>query len=197
MYILIADDHDLFRGGIRALLQQLDNITICEASNRDEISAQLDNQVQPDILLLDLDMPGVGSVDNVKEICTAAPKVAVMITSGNDAPHIIDSCFCAGALGFLPKSSSADIMLLAIQTVYAGEMYIPSKIYHHEQKQVVLTPRQREVYTLLTEGNSNKEIARVLNISESTVKQHMTILFRKLDVSSRVQALQKASVAHI
>ena len=197
MHILIADDHDLFRDGVRLLLQQLDHVTICEACNREEISAELRQKKQADILLLDLGMPGMTGVHDVKEICASAPKVAVIVLSGNDASHTIDACLSVGALGFLPKSSSTDTMLSAICTVYAGGMYIPPKLYDNNLKPTLLSARQKEVCALLTEGHSNKDIAHLLSISESTVKQHISALFRRLNVSSRTQAIQKATAIQI
>ncbi len=194
MHILIADDHDLFRDGIRLLLQKLADIVISEAHNREGINTQLQQTNQPDILLLDLDMPGVGSIAAVQEICTYAPKVAVIVMSGNDASNTIDACLSAGALGFLPKSSSTDDMLFAIRKVFSGETYIPEKLYDNNPSIITLSPRQKEIYTMLKMGNSNKEIAHLLDISESTVKQHITELFRKLSVSNRIQAIQKSFI---
>jgi len=187
MRILLADDHDLYREGVQLLLQQLGNVDICEACNRDEIQKKL-KQEQPDILLLDLDMPGVGCTSSVHEICLLYPTVAVIIMSGNNSPQTIQSCLEAGVAGFIPKSSSTDVMLAAIRVVYAGGKYIPPQAYEH-QPSYALSSRQKEIFQLLNEGKANKQIAASLNITESTVKQHITELFRKLGVSNRVEAI--------
>jgi len=191
MQILIADDHDLFREGIRLVLQQLGDVMICEARNREQINLQLSQNALTDILLLDLDMPGVYSADSVKEICSSFPKVAVIIMSGNDTRHIIETCLQAGAAGFIPKDSSSDIMISAIRIVYSGGKFIPSKA-NSDSHTIPLSHRQKEIYKLIIEGNTNKDIANTLNISESTVKQHISELFRKLEVNSRVKAILKA-----
>jgi len=191
MHILLADDHDLFREGIRLILQRLDDIAIYEASNREEIEHQLHQNPSIDILLLDLNMPGVGSAKSVKEICTSFPKLAVIVISGNDSTHTIETCLQAGAAGFVPKDSSREMMLSAIHIVYGGGKFIPSKAYSNCDA-YSLSHRQKEIYELIIEGQSNKKIASHLNISESTVKQHITELFRKLNVSGRVQAILKA-----
>lgn len=197
MRILVADDHALFRDGIRLLLKNIENIVLSEACNRDEINQQLNKTPLPDILLLDLAMPGVESVQAVKDICQTHPQVAVMILSGNDSEHIVHACLSAGALGFLPKSSPTEVMLNAIHSVYAGEIYTPLPTPSNIPQTIALSPRQKEVFTLIATGESNKQISHALNISESTVKQHVSEVYRKLDVSSRTQAIQKANHIHI
>jgi len=187
MHILIADDHHLFREGIHSILLRLSDIIISKASNFDEITQVL-KSTQPDILLLDLNMPGVINISQVKEICNLAPKVAVLVLSGNENPHVIASCLQAGAAGFLPKSAPLDLMFQAIQAVYNGEKFIPKFI--EPLIHVALSPRQTEILSLITQGTSNKNIAYQLSISESTVKQHITEIFRKLHVSNRVEAIQ-------
>jgi len=194
MHILVADDHDLFRDGIRILLEKLGDVVVSETNNREGIDLQLQSAKQPDILLLDLDMPGVGSVLSVREICLSAPKVAVIVMSGNDAVSTIDACLNMGALGFLPKSSSADIMITAIKNVFSGDIFVPEKMYMSSPSVISLTPRQKEIYVMIKTGNSNKEIAYLLGIQESTVKHHITELFRALNVSNRIQAIQKAFI---
>jgi len=192
MNILIADDHDLFRDGMILLLQGMDVSHITEAANRMQVEAHLKNPIPPDILLLDLAMPGIGSTLAVQELCGISPSTAIMIVSGNDDPQVIQSCIQAGAMGFLPKSSSSDCMRTAIQAIYSGEMYIPS--IPKSTPYINLSHRQKEILNLIIQAQSNKEIAYVLGISESTVKQHITELLRKLEVSSRTQIIQKASI---
>lgn len=192
MHILLADDHDLFREGIRLVLQQLDHVVLSEASNRREIEIQLQQDSTIDILLLDLNMPGIGSTESVKEICSLFPKIAVIVMSGSDSKHIIEACLQAGAAGFIPKDSSSEIMICAIRIVYGGGKFIPSKA-NPDECSSHLSHRQKQIYSLIIEGKSNKQIATTLQISESTVKQHISELFRKLQVSTRVQAILKAN----
>ena len=199
MNILIADDHGLFREGIRLLLEQLGDLVISEAKNRQEIHEQLSQGNTIDLLLLDLNMPGINSFEGVKDICASLPYTTVAVMSGNDANYIIEACLNAGALGFIPKSSSGKVMIHAIQMMMSGERYIPSKLFDGKRKLLPhgsadISPRQQEVWALLAEGKSNKAIADVLGVSESTVKKHVTALLRKLGVHSRAEAMHKAQL---
>jgi len=197
MHILIADDHTLFRDGLRLLLQKLGDVVISEAKNSLEIKAFLSNSDAIDLLLLDLDMPGINHTEHVRHVCEHAPSVAVVVISANDTNHTIGACLKAGALGFISKASTNDIILNAVRIILAGERYIPSNTLENLIKPLPntstsISPRQQEIWSQLAEGKSNKEIARTLGLSESTVKQHVSGLFRKLGIKSRAQAIQKA-----
>jgi len=198
MRILIADDHDLFREGLALLLQPLVEVSsLSEAACSGDIEQCLQKTPLPDILLLDLDMPGIEGTASIQKICQATPSMAVIVISGHDAPQTIHACIQAGAMGFLSKSSSKDTMLSAIRNVYAGNIYIPPETNSVTTEQVDLSPRQSEIFPLILEAKSNKEIAYLLDISESTVKQHITVLLRKFDVFSRAQLIKKASAFQI
>lgn len=201
MNILIADDHGLFRDGIHHLLQKLGEVSISEAKNLGEIEENLGQSPPLDILLLDLKMPGIDNISVVQRLCDTSPMTAIIIMSGSDDVQTIKSCINAGAMGFIPKSSSSEAMLAGIRLVLSGECYIPAKAYENQQNMVSknghgITPRQREIWDVLAEGKSNKEIAYLLGLSESTVKQHLSALFRTLGVNSRIQAIQKHHSTH-
>ncbi|MBN4061420.1 response regulator transcription factor [bacterium AH-315-G11] len=199
MNILIADDHALFRDGIRLLLQQLGDVSISEARNSNEIQSRF-NQLPPvDLLLLDLNMPGIDSADGVGRICEGSPCTAVIVMSSDETTHVIQACMNAGSLGFIPKSLSSEVMFGAIKIVMSGERYIPVQVLEKYSVLPVsegmsITPRQEEVWHLIIDGKSNKDIAYSLGVSENTVKQHISALFRKLNVNSRTQAIQKAHI---
>lgn len=194
MRILIADDHDLFREGMRLLLQPFEEVeALLEAACNNDIEQCLQKTPLPDILLLDLDMPGIEGTASIQQICQSTPSMAVVIISGHDTPQTIHACIQAGAMGFLSKSSSKDTMLSAIRSVYAGNIYVPSDIDSVNTEQMDLSPRQSEIFSLILEAKSNKEIAYLLDISESTVKQHITVLLRKFGVFSRAQLAKTAS----
>lgn len=197
MNILIADDHALFRDGIHLLLQQLDGAVISEAKNSSEILTRFNQMPPVDLLLLDLNMPGIDSVDGVGRMCESSPCTAVIVMSSDDTNHVIQACLNAGALGFIPKSLSSEVMFGAIKIVMSGETYIPAKTFEKHStlpvsEEMCITPRQEEVWQLIVDGKSNKNIAYSLGVSENTVKQHISALFRKLNVNSRTQAVQKA-----
>ncbi|RLL53324.1 DNA-binding response regulator [Mariprofundus sp. EBB-1] len=200
MNILIADDHALFRDGLSVLLQGLGPVHVAEARNRREIEAHLKREDLFDLLLLDLDMPGIINSDGVRHICASAPQTAVVVISGNDAGYVVKGCLDAGAMGFISKSSASKVMLAAIQMVLAGECYVPSKYFNNSSEHspeatseaTSISPRQQQIWQMLIDGKSNKEIAIALDLTGSTVKQHVSALFRKLGVNSRTQAVQKA-----
>jgi len=197
MHILIADDHALLRDGIRLLLKELGDVVISEARNSTEIDVFLSNPDAIDLLLLDLDMPGMNHTDGVQHVCAQAPSTAVVVISGSDTVYTIEACLKAGALGFISKASSNDVILNAIRMVLSGERYVPAKaleglINTSGNKRLPISPRQQEIWFQLAEGKSNKEIANALGLSDSTVKQHVSGLFRKLGINSRAQAIQKA-----
>lgn len=194
MKVIIADDHGLVRAGIAQLLKLLPiNFEIIEASNSREILAQAKNDI--DLLLLDLGMPGIGNAKRVEQICAAMPSTAVVVVSGNESPHILKACMDAGAMGFIPKSSSSKVMQSAIQLILSGEQYVPytsSQTTKHDSNYGKITPRQKEIWRLLTDGLSNKAIARELDLAEGTVKQHISALFKNLNIHNRVEAVKKA-----
>jgi len=139
----------------------------------------------------------VEGIDAVKDICDSHVKVAVLVLSGNDESYIVDACLNAGAVGFLPKDSDAQSMLQAVCSVYEGEIYMPDLNHAVHKEAIHLSPRQREIFVFICEGKPNKEIAYLLSISESTVKQHISELFRKLKVSSRAQVMKKSRLVRI
>jgi len=200
MNILIADDHALFRDGMSLLLQTLGPVEVAEARNRREIEVHLKHEGMFDLVLLDLDMPGVANADGVRHICESVPQTAVVVISGSDAGYVVKACLDAGAMGFISKSSAGKVMLAAIQMVLTGERYVPSIYFDNSSEHSPdaastassISPRQQQIWQMLIDGKSNKEIAVALDLTDSTVKQHVSALFRKLGVNSRTQAIQKA-----
>ena len=194
MHVIIADDHTLFREGMRHLLGQIEGIDhLHDARSADEvlrISRAIDGGA--DLILLDLDMPGIGGVDGVRRLCAATVTTAVVVVSGIESVPVSQACLEAGAMGFVPKSASAETMQAAIRLVFSGEPYVPSALLRERDDPLLpaasLTARQQQLWWLLAEGKSNKEIAYELGLSEGTVKQHLVALYRKLGVSSRIQA---------
>lgn len=195
LHFLIADDHALFREGIALVLQKLNDIHIDHACNAEEIIARVKQTPVIDVLLLDYNMPGVSCQENVQHICAVAPLTAIIVMSADDSPSTIESCLNVGVNGFIPKAFSSDDMLAAIKLVLSGERYIPdisssrniSAPTHPE-----ITTRQREIWQYIIDGDSNKVIAHHLGLSENTVKQHVSALFRHLGVHSRAQAIRLA-----
>lgn len=199
--VLIIDDHTLFRSGIKLLLErQVGFVVVGEASDGLE-GVKRAKQLKPDVVLLDLHMPGTSGLAAIPLLREEVPKTEIiMLTVSEDADDLLEA-LRAGARGYLLKNIETDFLLNAIRQAAAGEsvmssqmagkladaMRVPQKIASntHPEK---LTPREREIIAMLASGASNKEIARKLDLAESTVKIHVQGILRKLNLASRVQA---------
>lgn len=215
MELLLVDDHTLFREGLALVLKNLDdNITIYEAGDGDSAVAILSDHPDVDLVLLDLQLPGVNDFSLLKTLKQTWPLVPIAILSANENPNLIQQALALGANGFVTKSSNSKIMLRAIQLILDGDIYIPKAILNTpgngpatpsisppppstEPKQppqadIRLTERQQAVLQLMADGLSNKEIAKALGTSPSTVKVHVAAILRVMDVSNRTQAVAAA-----
>ena len=205
MKILVADDHALFRDGLRYLLGQLGApVEVFEA--KDGAGALELVEVHPDLelVLLDLAMPGIDGLAGLRLLRARCPAVPVVILSGSEEPADVRQALDAGALGFIPKSSTSQVMLNALRLVLSGGAYVPPSYLERAQSVRVplaassvdslgLTPRQLDVLRLLGQGHSNKEIARVLDLAEGTVKLHISAILRALGVNNRTRAVVAAA----
>ncbi|MDR6770237.1 DNA-binding NarL/FixJ family response regulator [Azospirillum sp. BE72] len=217
MNVLIADDHLLFRDGLRRLLAQFDaDMTFFEASTYDEVRALCDGTRPFDLILLDLGMPGWTGFSALGDIHVSLPKALLVVVSGSEKRSDLLAALENGAAGYIPKSSSAKVLLGALQLVLAGGIYLPEQAIRGgdrvDQMQGgygggaagdqtdesaalgngsggdQLTPRQRDVLARLRDGKSNKQIAHELGLTEGTVKVHVTAILRHLGVRNRTQA---------
>jgi DNA-binding NarL/FixJ family response regulator len=209
MKILIADDHELFRDGLRHVLEQLgSNLTIIEASDFSQAVGLATSEEAIDIVLLDLAMPGMPWSEGLQALRDALPEgVPVIVLSASDDRRHVLQAVNLGAAGFIPKTSSSRVMLSALKLVLSGGVYLPPALLDQEpmggdvhsgsfsgdNAVSFLTPRQREVLALLGQGKSNKEIARVLQLAEGTVKLHVTAILKALNVNNRTRAVVAAS----
>ncbi|MFC0120208.1 LuxR C-terminal-related transcriptional regulator [Pseudoalteromonas xiamenensis] len=202
---LIADDHPLFREALKgALLSRIEGLTVFESDNFDGTLAVLSEQEDLDLLLLDLHMPGNGDLYGLIRIREDYPSLPIAVVSGSEDLTIVSKVMGYGAMGFIPKASSSDDIAYAIEQILEGESWLPESIKDKvaaitvEDKELAqqvasLTPQQYKVLQYLHEGLLNKQIAYELNISEATVKAHITAIFRKLGVYNRTQAVLIAS----
>jgi DNA-binding NarL/FixJ family response regulator len=196
MKILQADDHQLFRMITRQILSSLDeNVIFLEASTADDAITLLAENQDTNLILLDLVMPGMGGLSGLHTIRKKCPKIPVAIISGSEDPSDMKAVIDAGARGYIPKTSSGEVVLSAIRLVLAGYIYRPEALISglETEKELTkkLTPRQREVFDLLGKGHSNKQIARLLELEEGTVKQHLAKIFKFLGVHNRIEAVIK------
>jgi len=203
--VLIADDHRLFREMLHLTLRQEEGIEIVgEAPNgSNTIDAIID--LKPDVILIDIAMPEKDSIEILPAIREKSPKTkALMLTAAKDEATIF-KVLKAGAKGYLSKDASISALIKAIQAVHQGELWVERKLIARffdrdatsdpkgegqaRRPKEVLTPREKEVLSLLATGRANKEIAKTLFISEMTVKSHLNSIFRKLNVTGRLQAI--------
>jgi DNA-binding NarL/FixJ family response regulator len=197
MKILIADDHPLFRAGIRHVLLQLaDTVEIEEADDHDAAMVQLAKHDDIALVLLDLLMPGVQGLTSLDVITKKFPALPIVIMSASEDRTEMQRSLDGGALGFIQKSATAAVMLHALRLVLAGGVYVPPALVQGittnepiaPSKHDDLTPRQSAVLSRVIEGKSNKAIATELGLTEATVKAHVTAVFKALRVSNRMQA---------
>ena len=209
MVVLIADDHALFRYGISLALESLygGDVTILQASTAEETRRVAHETPNLDLILLDLMMPGLNGIAELKKFIDTLPTVPVVIVSGSRSKAIIRAAIDAGARGYVLKSSNGEILKHVLPLVLSGELYVPAQAVATEEAGSEaesgspldeggefnpdfksLTPRETQVLKLLTLGYSNKEIARSLGMLEGTVKVHVKSIMKKLGVNNRTQA---------
>ncbi len=197
--IMLVDDHNLIREGIRQLLEFNDDMrVICESSNGQECLEMLQN-VQIDILLLDINMPGMNGIDTLAEIRRRKiPTKVLMLTVHNEVEYLVRATDI-GVEGYILKDAGFDELKTAIYSIMNGENYIQPKLIPslnnylvHKDMEVdkikSLTRREMDVLKLMAVGGFNKDIAAKLNISERTVKNHISNIFKKIEVTDRTQA---------
>lgn len=192
MKILIVDDHGLFREGLHYVLAKLDdNVTVVDAANYDSAIVQLDANSDIDLVLLDLHLPGKDGFCLLETCSQRYPSTPVAVLSGSTLRSDMEKVMANGAMGYIVKDTPSKVMLGAVRMMLAGGLYIPPAMsvpVIGRQKKPELTPRQLAVLAMIGQGLSNKLIAEKLEIAESTIKMHITAIFKGLDVSNRTQA---------
>jgi DNA-binding NarL/FixJ family response regulator len=198
--VLIADDHPLFRGALREAVNGLfDSIDVAEAGTFEQVVERLESGGEIDLVLLDLQIPGVRGFSGLLYLRAQYPSLPVAIVSANDDPIVIRRCMEFGATGFLPKTLGVEALRGAIARVLAGEMWTPpdtefagagdAETAASIRRLTTLTPQQLRVLMMLSSGLLNKQIAHELGVSEATVKAHVSAILQKLGVDSRTQAV--------
>ena len=202
--ILLADDHPVVRDGLRAMLGLQPDFQIVGEANNGVEAVQRVAQLQPDIVLLDLEMPGLDGVAALEQIRAANPGARVIILTAYDEDERIVSAVVAGAQGYLLKGAPREDIFRAIRIVHEGgsllQPLIASKLRHHLSEQAAkpgdggdLTPREIEVLQLIAQGKSNKQIAAELVITERTCKFHVSSILSKLEAANRTEAVKIAA----
>lgn len=199
--MIIADDHPLFRTAMQQAIGQLvDNIHIEHAESLPELQTKVEQHTDADLILLDLQMPGAHGFSGLLYLRNHFPEIPVIVVSACEDPTIMCQAVDYQASGYISKSAPLDEISNAIKTVLNGDIYLPdiARTHQHQpnaenralaERMASLTPQQFRVLTMMSEGLLNKQIAYDLDVSEATVKAHVTAIFRKLSVRTRTQAV--------
>lgn len=205
IHVFIVDDHVLYREGVRKMLSVAPDIEIVgEAASGDEAIAQV-LTLQPDVVLMDLKMPGVNGIEATRRILYASPRIGVLVLTMFETDETVFAAMRAGARGYLLKDADQEEVLRAVKAVSRGEAIfspaIAERLIHYfaalrpaaaDLAFPELTEREREILHLIAQGHSNTEIAERLLLSIKTVQNHVSNIFSKLQVADRAQAIVRA-----
>lgn len=195
MKVMIVDDHFVVRSGLVASLELEEDVLVVSEAERGEVALELYVETRPDVVLMDLQLPGWNGIETTERLLEIDPKANVLIFSTFARDDEIQAALDRGAHGFLQKTSGRDELIQALRQVAAGKRFLTDEI---EQRLAglrlgpTITSREREILSLIAKGRANKEIAGALGIAEDTVKRHIRNLFQKLEVSDRAQATAEA-----
>jgi DNA-binding NarL/FixJ family response regulator len=201
--VLIVDDHNLVREGLKAVFDQGDEIEVVGEAGSGEEAIEMVDKVMPDVILMDISMPGINGIQATKAIRDKHPDAKIVILTMLDQEGYVYEAIKAGATGYMLKSTSSDELVNAIQTVNDGKALLSPdataqllkefvSLAENKAKDYGLSNREMEVLQLLSEGKTNKEIAKALWISEQTVKTHVAHIFDKLGTSDRTETVARA-----
>jgi DNA-binding NarL/FixJ family response regulator len=210
MKILVVDDHVLIRDALRSVLKDVkQDAIILEASDSRQAMALVSEHADLGLILLDLNLPDRDGFSVLADLREAYPAISVVVLSGQQDRNSVLKALDLGALGYIPKSGQREVMVSALQLVFAGGIYIPPEILMRAEtsapqagaqppaggrplsrpSDLGLTERQLDVLVLMMQGKSNKAICRVLDLAEPTVKNHVTAILKALKVSNRTEAV--------
>lgn len=199
MKLLLADDHPLFREGVKPLLRQLDrDVEIFEAVDFPSVFATMHRLGDVDLALMDLSMPGMHGLDGITRFRALFPAVPLVILSATEEEGPIRELLAAGVLGYITKSTPRDGILAALRQILAGGVYVPAGLPEAAaegadhplcRRYPALSQRHLEVLRHLARGLSNRQIGEALNVTEGTVKLHVTAILRILKVANRTEAV--------
>lgn len=206
--IIVADDHTLFRDGLKALFESIPDVEVIGEADTGEATIEKAASLQPDVILMDIQMPDMNGIQATRNIIRTSPHIGVIIVTMFEDDDSVFAAMRAGARGYILKGADQEEMLRAIRAVANGEALFGPDIatclmnYFSAPKPDVasqafpeLTDRERQVLELIAQGFNNRRIARHLTISEKTVRNHVSNIFNKLQVADRAQAIIRARKA--
>lgn len=206
--ILLADDHELTRSGVRYLLEKRAGWTVCGEASNGRMAVEMAEKLRPDFAVLDMSMPELNGLEATRRILKNQPQIKILIYTMHETEKIIVDVVDAGAHGIVLKSDAGDNMVAAVETIAKGRKFFTSRVaetvvdaYLSKRKgtsrdnvpsQIALTTREREVVQLLAEGKANKEVADRLGISPRTAEGHRSEIMRKLNIGSLAELIRYA-----
>ncbi|MFB9834729.1 response regulator [Actinoallomurus acaciae] len=196
--VLIADDHTLFREGIAEILAREKDLEVVGEADSGRGLLAIARKMNPDAIMLDVEMPGPGAEATVREIVTELPDIRVIILTMHDDPGLVEKMLAAGARAYVIKGATREALLAAIRGARHDDQHVVVSVSREtvirlrEPPESPLSPRELEVLTAVSAGLSNAQIAARLFITEGTVKRHLTNVYVKLDVTTRMNAINKA-----
>src|SRR5215210_4935190 len=207
--VLIADDHPLFRDGMRGLLGSLPDMEVVGEASSGERAMELARELQPDVILMDIQMPGINGIEATREILHISPRIGVLVVTMFEDDDSVFAAMRAGARGYLLKDSSGQEVGHAVRAVASGEAIFgagvaqrlisffnaPSSPAVSQRAFPELTEREEEILSLVAQGKINQQIAKELFVSLKTVRNHVSNIFLKLQVADRAQAVIRAREA--
>lgn len=199
--VLLADDHALFRAGVRMLLEHMSGVEVVGEAADGREAVRFTKQLQPDVVLMDITMPGLNGLESAAQVTQECPRARVIMLSMHLNEQYVSQALRAGAAGYLLKDAAATELEQAVRTVARGDVYVNQAVSQHiiadyrrrlgagiesDQREPhpadVLTSRQREILQLVAEGHTTKEIAALLHRSEKTIEGHRARLMQQLDI---------------
>ena len=205
--ILIADDHRLFREGLKVLLSVTDHLLVVAEAENGQQALDLAQEVEPDVIIMDIQMPLLSGLEATKRILAQRPETGILVVSMFEDDDNVFAAMQAGARGYLLKGAAPEELLRGIEAVAQGEaLFAPSiarRLMSYFSRPTRLSPsvlpelteREREILSLIAQGEVNARIARKLELAEKTVRNHITSIFSKLQVGSRAEAVLRAKEA--
>lgn len=207
--ILIVDDHALFREGLKAIINRNPSYEVVGEAGRGDLAIQMARTLKPDLALVDISLPDQSGIEVTLQLRKSQPKTAVMMVTMHSKVDYIVNAFTAGATGYVTKDSAPERLLQAIDVVLKGEYFLDSAVSQKVVQRLAgikadsrsmtdagydtLTPREQEIFALLAEGHSLKDIGERLFISPKTVENHRTNIMRKLGVRSSLELIRYAA----
>jgi DNA-binding NarL/FixJ family response regulator len=199
--VILTDDHAVVRSGLRRLLEQNEDINVVAEAESGEQAYQLFSDMMPDVLVMDMSMPGIGGLEALRRILAKYNTAKIIIFSMHENATFATQALTAGAVGYVTKSGDANDLITAVRTAAQGKSYLSPEMAQKIALQSMtgddnpaqrLTVREFEVFRLLAEGRVTEEVAKILNIGQKTAANYQTMLKQKLDVSSPVELVRLA-----